>query len=542
MLGLAAVTLDYAVLYTVVKMGDYVNGLSAVGVVWRIFRDIGNIALIFGFLAIGISVIIDNVKFGYNKNMLPTLLIVAVTLNFSLFAAEAVVDVGNLFATQIYQQIRGGQPAGAAAGADITNEGISNRIMAQLGLQSIYGAALQNRELYANNNSLIVGLLSIILFLVAAFIFFSLALILVFRFMALILVIMTAPVGFAGLVVPKLGPTASRWWGELVNQTLTAPVLLLLLYVSLAVITDAKFLTGFGVQDPNSWTATLGVSGGAMAGMLLSFIVAMGLLGRVAAAAKGLGAVGADVAMNAARKASFGAAAGFASGAVNIGGYAARKGIQKLGLTGAGAQLAMRGALAAQGARVDVRRLPGVGAGLSMAGVAAGAPSATSPYAQGTAARKSFQERQKAAGKAVEAEMRIPLLLKAGNDKDRAKLLNNMTDDELKSGEITQYFKDNPGAISLLTPKKIMSVDRSLLTGSDENGNNEVTKNLSGAQIDEIKASAREFTSEEGRSIGKNLWQNDKFIGKYASSKEDRQEEYIELFGDGSMEWPPRLP
>ncbi|HUQ30127.1 MAG TPA: hypothetical protein VM103_01265, partial [Candidatus Paceibacterota bacterium] len=46
LLTVASLTLDRAVYFTVVTMGTYVNGLSAVGVAWRILRDICNIALI----------------------------------------------------------------------------------------------------------------------------------------------------------------------------------------------------------------------------------------------------------------------------------------------------------------------------------------------------------------------------------------------------------------------------------------------------------------------------------------------------------------
>ena len=59
LLGVAAITLDNAVYYTVVTMGNYVNNLSAVGIVWQVLRDIGNIVLIFGFLAIGITTILN---------------------------------------------------------------------------------------------------------------------------------------------------------------------------------------------------------------------------------------------------------------------------------------------------------------------------------------------------------------------------------------------------------------------------------------------------------------------------------------------------
>ncbi|MDE2173619.1 MAG: hypothetical protein KGJ31_03520, partial [Patescibacteria group bacterium] len=58
LLGVAVITLDNVVYYTVVIMGTYVKGLPAVGLTWSILRDIGNIVLIFGFLAIGITTIL----------------------------------------------------------------------------------------------------------------------------------------------------------------------------------------------------------------------------------------------------------------------------------------------------------------------------------------------------------------------------------------------------------------------------------------------------------------------------------------------------
>ena len=143
LLGVAALTLNYAVLYTVVTMGDYVNNLSAVGVTWRILRDLGNIIIIFGFLAIGITTILNVNWYGGKMKMLPMLLVSAVFLNFSLFITEAVIDTGNLFATQFYTQINGGVSptrealsgvtVGTFGSGSIGNEAISNAIMGQLG-------------------------------------------------------------------------------------------------------------------------------------------------------------------------------------------------------------------------------------------------------------------------------------------------------------------------------------------------------------------------------------------------------------------------
>lgn len=328
LVGVAAITLDNAVYYTVVTMGNYVGHLSAIGVTWRILRDIGNIALIFGFLGIGISVILNVNWYGGKTKMLPMLLVAAIFLNFSLFFTEAVIDTGNLFATQFYKQINGGNPASAKNfdAATISNDGISNKIMAQLGLQSIYGQVRQNNkaaEIFKGGNPWIVGFMGILLFIITAFVLFSLAFILISRFIYLIFLIIFAPIGFAGLAVPQLKARADKWWSALFAQTITAPVLLLLLYVALAVITDAQFLTGFGTTK--DWTGFVTGNYTGFASMMLSFFVAMGLLLLVTIQAKSLSAFGAGKATSLAGKLTFGATAFGLRSTVGAGSQAASR-------------------------------------------------------------------------------------------------------------------------------------------------------------------------------------------------------------------------
>lgn len=313
LLGVAVITLDNAAYYTVVTMGSYVSELSAVGVSWGILRDIGNIMLIFGFIAAGLFTILNLNFYGFGKTMLPKLLMAAVFLNFSLFISEAVIDAGNLFATQFYTQINGGAPPAPVdfSLTAIRNEGISNKVMAQLGLQNIYSSALTNTKIFEAGNSWLIGFLGIILFIVAAFVFFTLAFILIARFVILLFLIIVAPIGFAGWAIPKLSGLSTQYWSELTKQTITAPVLLLLLYVALAIITDEKFLSGFGASQASNTGAWSGLVGtmtdpSGFAGMLLSFLVAMGLLLAVAMAAKKLSAFGASGAMKLAGGATFG--------------------------------------------------------------------------------------------------------------------------------------------------------------------------------------------------------------------------------------------
>src|SRR3989344_952587 len=314
LVGVAAITLDTAVYYTVVNMGTYVHNLAAVGVAWRILRDIGNIIIIFGFLAIGITTIMNVGWYGGGTKMLPMLLISAVFLNFSLFFAEAVIDSGNLVATQFYTQINGGDPAGAKSfdpgfSIRVRNEGISDKIMGQLGLQTIYNAGKVNPSVFTYGNSLLIGFMGIILFLATAFTLFALAFLLISRFVRLLYLIILAPVGFAGLAVPKLKTMANKWWKDLFDQTISAPVLFLLLYIALAVITDAQFLTGLGGGGKDSSDFWVGfIANGDLPGfasVILSFLVAIGMLLYVVTASKQLSAFGADWAAKTAGKLSF---------------------------------------------------------------------------------------------------------------------------------------------------------------------------------------------------------------------------------------------
>jgi len=327
LVGVAAITLNAAVYYTVVTMGDYIHKLSAIGVAWRILRDIGNIVLIFGFLAIGITTILDVDLYGSVKKMLPMLLIVAVFLNFSLFISEAIIDGGNLFATQFYTQINGGELPTSFSLSKTSDEGISSKLMNQLGLQSLYDVnnSQVKTDIFEGTNTWIVGFLGILLFIVTAFVMFSLAFILIARFVILIFLIILSPIGFAGLAVPKLSSLAHKWWSKLFEQTITAPVLLLMLYVALAVITDANFLTGFK-STGGGWLGFVNnnnVVG--FAGVLLSFLVAMGLLLAVVILAKQLSAFGAGWATKTASK---------LSGAALVAGGAGWLGRRTVGMAG----------------------------------------------------------------------------------------------------------------------------------------------------------------------------------------------------------------
>lgn len=505
LLGVAAITLDNAVYYTVVNMGNYVGHLSAVGVTWRILRDIANVMFIFGFLGVGISTILNVERYGWSKKMLPMLVVGAIFLNFSLFITEAMIDTTNFFSTQVYTQINGGQLAGSK-GFNPSKEGISDKIMGQLGLQTIYHAGQVNTEVFKAGNSIIIGFMGIILFLVTALVMFALAFILIARFVALIFFIILCPVAFMGLAIPQMNYRAQQWWSHFLEQIITAPVLLLLLYVALAVITDAQFLTGLGgasasdgflgVIQTSTGTANLG----GFASVLLSYLVAMGLLIVVVVKAKNMSAVGASWATKSASALTFGATAYGASGITNATGLGGRKLLQRYAPNSRTARILTRYAFRPlENARVDVRRA-GVGKLLEAAKVTeASKPIGKSALGQVTQARTYLKQKAKDANKAYDAETRVAQLkaaITAGDRNKTSKMMRGLSDDELNTPSIHNLLRTNPMAVEALTDHQATILPDNVLIDPG------VYLNLSTAKLEAIRR-AGNMARANAQTIGR---------------------------------------
>ncbi len=515
--GYAGVLLNDAVYFTVLTMGNYVNQLNAVGVVWNIMRDLGNIVLIFGFLAIGITTILGVKWYGGGTKMLPMLLVAAIFLNFSLFISEAVIDVGNIFASQFYTQINGGKAPEpieiftSNLGKSINQDGISNVIMGSLGLQKLY--SLNNGPVDASGvpvltdtKMMLIGFLGILLFIIAAFVMFSLAFILIARFVILLFLIITAPIGFAGLAVPKLEGIAKQWWHKLFEQTITAPILLLMLYVALTVITDQCFLGnalaggggagvchGFGATA-NGYTQLTAsqttADVGSFAGILLSFLVAMGLLLACTVLAKSMSAFGASWATKWGGRLSFGAISLAGRGTLGMTGVAlsnkrmkawARTNYLAKGLVFAGKGLS--------GRTYDVRNVGGVKAVAGAAGIEVG-EGATITAAKAHEEKYGYKPVQEAF-KQARAEYET-----AGREIDFKKAQANLEriEQDYANGAMTQqaYEKEKGENERVITTSlSRMSTKQLEELGSIKKANETLVRNLSPQQFEALMKSEK---------------------------------------------------
>lgn len=523
MFGVALILLDQVVLFTVAKMGAYIKNLTSVGVAWRIFRDLGNIALIFGFLAGGLMTILQVDAYGYGRKMLPKLLLVAVFLNFSLFFAEAIIDINNYLSLQVYNQISGGTGAGVKTlgVSEINQEPLANAIMTNIGLQRIYGSAISGSALSIfEKNPMTVGVLSIFLFLIASFVIMTLALILLMRFVILLYHIIVSPIGFVSLALPRMDSFGKKWWSGLVEQAITAPVLLLLLYVALRIITDASFFSGIGCTGsatcaPDFFGVFSGESNG-WAATIISYVIAMGLLLTVSLTAKKISAFGADTAVKWAGRATFGAAA--YTGSAVFGGLArgGREFVQRKtpnnrftrGLSGALRRV--------ETSTMDVRAMPVLGTGIQSGLKFAGAGEAASPVAKSIVDRTRQlnewrKKTEKDSTKQYEAETRIKRIkdaLALGTPaalQDASKIMRTVTDDELGSDAMTQLLKTNANAVSALTPAQAAKLsDETLLDPA-------VHMSMSSAQLESIRRAGM-LANVNAQRIGANLLGHAAFI------------------------------
>lgn len=306
--GVAGIFLNAVVYYTVIKMGDFVNSMPAILTAWKILRDLGNIALIFGFVAIGIATILDVQSYNAKK-MLVKLILVAVTVNFSLFAARAIIDVGNVFAYQFYTEMN--RVTGVTVDNNFwspANKGVSDAIMQMVGLQKFYESnaitSYQSRVMSANWPFAL--LFASLLFIVATFVMVAFAFMLIARFLVLVLLMILAPVGFVGFVIPTMEGRASQWWSTLISQTLTAPIVLLMLLISVSLMSAPGIL--IGATNTRDVGALLDSSGASLgdwsksASLIIGFFIAMGFLMASLILAKQMGAAGASFSIGMSRR------------------------------------------------------------------------------------------------------------------------------------------------------------------------------------------------------------------------------------------------
>jgi len=249
---------DYVFVYSI-SDSSYRSSFVTEG--WRIVRDLSNIFFIFILLYVAFRLIL-NIGGAQSKQMIINVIIIGLLINFSLFAAQILIDASNILARVFYNsqaiQItatgdvnRGGY--NTTAQSDLKEISLSAALVAKVNPQEIVQGAKNVTVIDPAGNSgtagsskdnplsagayILVIILSTIINVVGIFVFISVSLVFVARVIGLWFAMIFAPFAFLSYTVPALQEIKmlgwKEWWSDLLHLSFIAPLFMFFLYLIL---------------------------------------------------------------------------------------------------------------------------------------------------------------------------------------------------------------------------------------------------------------------------------------------------------------------
>lgn len=266
LMWLGTTLFDNVVYMLLINMSVFIQSANAKGILmgWTFIRDLMNIGIIAGFIIVGISTILQAQQYSANR-FLARLIIAALLVNFSYFFAGAVIDASNFIATEIYRsKIVSAdksvctQTMEQAKSLSYVFQGLNYAfippgqlcsisktfsVTLNLGswpeLRTTARTSTPSTSGYDSNMTLFfIGAIGGFFYVTVGFIFFTAAILLIGRFVVLMLLLITSPVGVAGSNIPYLDEYAKKWWTMLFSQAFFAPVFVSLMGIGLHLIHD----------------------------------------------------------------------------------------------------------------------------------------------------------------------------------------------------------------------------------------------------------------------------------------------------------------
>lgn len=283
-LGISGILLDYAVDLTVVHMGTLLNNMDSLRLAWQLFRDAVNMIFIFIVLFIAISIILQVERFGQRK-LLVSIIIAALLINFSMFFTRVIVDTSNVLTYQFYKPVRQLSGIAAATGDDPTKPsgviGFAAAFMDLMHLQTLYkelsdpGKILQPLEM--DFRIITYQLLGSVFFVITAFVFTTAALFFVLRFVTIVLLLVSSPLAFIGMILPKGENISTRWWGYLWD-TFWSVYYMILISISYLILSDGTFIQHTRLGKNQSFIAAFSNKEPGSMLIVLNFTIVIGFL------------------------------------------------------------------------------------------------------------------------------------------------------------------------------------------------------------------------------------------------------------------------
>lgn len=301
------------------------NGNTMIKDGWTLVRDLLNLVFIFILLFAAISTILQYGNMDIKK-ILPSLIVVALLVNFSMMITKMVIDASHIFAWEFYNQIDVKNEKKLGNGemfANMKNDINVSGDFEKKNLANVFIAGFNPQELLTgkeekeggnSNKSLwkqkveemidkgesisgvwwqmgLIILLESALALFAGFILLAGAIMFIARVVVLWLVMIFSPIAFLGMVLPSMEKYSKMWWGYLIGQSFFAPAFLFMFMLVTKFINsdfvDSIFkASAAGTSDS---MIVLGINGGTIALTFFHFFVVGGLMMACLIVAKQMG-------------------------------------------------------------------------------------------------------------------------------------------------------------------------------------------------------------------------------------------------------------
>jgi hypothetical protein len=292
-LWLAGSMLDWVLNYSIVQMSANISGMTGINIVWKVIRDLSNIAFIFILLYEAILIIISRSSKEKMGGIVAGIVITALLINFSLFFTKVIIDASNVVTLGFYQSIMGNDVSKLTSTAsDTTNnytipQGIAGIFMNDLHVVSFFTGMDVTKLNSTNNDYKTVTLVSLggsILFLVLSFVFFAISIMYLMRYIILVVLMMSAPIGYLGFGLPVLKGPQSTWWKTLMGQCIFAPLWMFCAWAILILAGSPGFLTLSGgatldtLGKNGSFTTLISGSNGSAQSAGIPLVINFGLI------------------------------------------------------------------------------------------------------------------------------------------------------------------------------------------------------------------------------------------------------------------------
>lgn len=233
-----------------------VSNNSVIYEMWGLVRDMLNIAFILVLLFSAFCTVFQISKYSY-KNILLTLIIMALLVNFSFPIARVIIDFSNVL---MYYLINGMGVVSNGAGffAEFSKNSAIHDIIY---IKNVKGA---------DTSFLFAAIVFIFIFAVTLL---MIGLLLLIRIIALAILIIFASLAFVGSIVPFLSSYSSKWWDALFKYSFFGPIMIFMLIIASKMMSKVTNLQSAFQTTANGQTQQNPSTIAAMAFFLIPIVI-----------------------------------------------------------------------------------------------------------------------------------------------------------------------------------------------------------------------------------------------------------------------------